>query len=386
MEARASGGGSSRSKVGAGRFRAEPLAAEGPLRVEWRAAGEMAADAPAWRGLAARALEPNVFAEPEFLGASLQHGPVRRLSLLTVWQGPALRGLLPITPPRAPFGLGEARLWRPDLAGSGPPLIDRGDAEAVLEAMLDGLSRLGPSGAALSLPELTADGPLLTALRAVTERSRRCLALSNPSERAVLRPSLGVTDSPIGAPDAARADGGRGRFSVESAREPRAIRDAVEEFLALDARLSQADGLPALIEQPGAALLVRTLTRELARSRRCRVDLLRSGERLAAGAITLRSGGRAWLWRIVGERGRDGPEPVRALAQEVARAEGRRAAAITLSGPPLPASAAGVFRGRERVVDVRIATRPDARKAAPLRRTLRRVWSGLSWRRDRAAA
>ena len=40
------------------------------LRVEWRPLAAMDADVPAWRALAARALEPNVFYEPAFARAA----------------------------------------------------------------------------------------------------------------------------------------------------------------------------------------------------------------------------------------------------------------------------------------------------------------------------
>ena len=339
------------------------------------------ADGPAWRGLAARTLEPNIFAELDFMGSALKHGgQARRVALLAIWQGPALRGLLPFTPPRLPFAAEEARLWRPDLAASGPPLIDRGAPEAVLEAMLDGLAQLGPSHAALVLPEMPSDGALSAALRNVAERTGRRLESSNAFERAVLR----SVDGAVGASDEGPTATGTDRIPIESARDPRAIRDAVEEFLALEARVAQGRKVPALIEQPGAVLVVSTLTRELARSRRCRVDLLRSGERVVAGAITLRSGDRAWLWRIVGEPGRENAA-ARSLAWEIARAQAKRRSVVaTLSCFPVHATA-GLRLGRETVADFSIATRPDARKAAPLGRSLRRAWRGVAGHGDGAA-
>ena len=40
------------------------------------------------------------------------------------------------------------------------------------------------------------------------------------------------------------------------------------------------------------------MTRELARSRRCRVDVMRIGGKPVAAAIILKSAQRAWLWKI----------------------------------------------------------------------------------------
>jgi Acetyltransferase (GNAT) domain len=108
-----------------------------------------------------------------------------------------------------------------------------------------------------------------------------------------------------------------GEVRIERAREPRSVRDAVEEFLALEA---SGSGRAALIQDVGAATFVRTMTRDLARSRRCRVDVMRVGGRPVAAAITLKGARIARLWRAVrDERLAPGLAPDALLALELAR-------------------------------------------------------------------
>ena len=94
------------------------------------------------------------------------------------------------------------------------------------------------------------------------------------------------------------------------------MRDAIEEFLVLEA----LGGRAALVQDVGTATFVRTITRELARSRRCRVDVMRVGGRPAAAAVTLKGATTAWLWRAVrDERLAPGLAPDALLALELAR-------------------------------------------------------------------
>ena len=69
------------------------------LAVEWRSVAELEPIADAWRELAARALEPNVFYEPAFaLPAANVFG--RDAGALLVWSGTSPRKLLGFFPAR----------------------------------------------------------------------------------------------------------------------------------------------------------------------------------------------------------------------------------------------------------------------------------------------
>ena len=98
----------------------------------------------AWRDLAARAGEPNAFAEPDFLIPALQRLASARVRTLLVWRDAnrdALIGLAAIAPPRLPFGL--ASLWRSEQAALPAILLDRDAATEALAAIIDALARPG---------------------------------------------------------------------------------------------------------------------------------------------------------------------------------------------------------------------------------------------------
>ena len=102
----------------------------------------------AWRDLSARALEANVFAEPDFILSALRHfARVDRLRLLFVWRDESeeqLIGAVVLEFPRIHLGLGVARVWQSDQAGLAALLLDRDAGEAALAAILDWLARERP--------------------------------------------------------------------------------------------------------------------------------------------------------------------------------------------------------------------------------------------------
>ena len=114
----------------------------------------------AWRDLAARAGEPNAFAEADFLIPALQRLANARVRTLLVWRDAnrnALIGLAAIAPPRFSFGL--ASLWRSEQAALPAILLDRDAATEALAAIIDALRARTPSLVGLRLPFSTVDGP-----------------------------------------------------------------------------------------------------------------------------------------------------------------------------------------------------------------------------------
>ena len=75
--------------------------------------------------------------------------------------------------------------------------------------------------------------------------------------------------------------------------EPEAIRDAVESFLALDARTARTPIVADLSE----ASLVRVVTRLFARRRACSVAFYRRAGAIVAGTLQLGIGPAAVAWR-----------------------------------------------------------------------------------------
>src|SRR5580693_936059 len=162
------------------------------LAVEWRYLSELEPIADAWRELAARALEPNVFYEPAFaLPAAKIFG--RDSGALLVWSGTSPRKLLGFFPGRIEprrYGLKLPVLvgWTHPYAPLGTPLVEREAAEPVIAAWLAHLAADPSSPGLLLLPLMAKDGPFAAALAAILHRAQMPYADFNRHRRPQLVP------------------------------------------------------------------------------------------------------------------------------------------------------------------------------------------------------
>src|SRR5579863_3799446 len=104
------------------------------MRVESLTAEAAEAHVAAWRGLAARCLEPNVFLEPDFAIAAAKHlAKDAAPCFLFAWtESGELIGVCPLAHVK---GLGRflpRRIWTHDQAPLGTPLLDRARAKDAL--------------------------------------------------------------------------------------------------------------------------------------------------------------------------------------------------------------------------------------------------------------
>lgn len=347
-------------------IRAKPAwVADGGCEVELRGAAEAAAEIDAWRSLARRALEPSLFAEPELLLPALQHLPGgRQVGLMLIWQagngGRVLLGLMPVMSPRLPVVPGEVRLWRPEFLPVAPALVDREHSETVLRAVLSFCATRGPRWAALALPALPLDSGLSRAASSIERRTR-----GRPSPSPLLA-------TPEGGALVSRADR---QSLVARARLPAQIRDAVETFLLLEAAGAKARGRAALIQDCGAASFLRSATRQLARRRKCRVELLHRDEEPAAAAILLESAGASWLWQAATPDG--GPLPETLVLSAAASAGRRRKRLIVRAAAVSAGTAAALGLEPLPLVDLAVPTRPGLSAAAAIGRMRSRIDEGL---------
>ena len=91
---------------------------------------------------------------------------------------------------------------------------------------------------------------------------------------------------------------GAGKLAFRTARTPLEVRDATEQFLALEARGWKGRRGTALLGDPALTTITRTMTRLLARDGKCRVLTLELDSEPVAAGILLESGGYAYLWKI----------------------------------------------------------------------------------------
>ncbi|TGD96963.1 hypothetical protein [Methylobacterium nonmethylotrophicum] len=266
------------------------LAAAMSLRAELRHPSSLREpEVEAWRSLMARAVEPSVYADPDFTLTMAQHlADGQTLALLLVWQdglrAPTLRGVLPLRLPARQGLAGQAQVWRLPLAGTAEAAVDAGHAVAVLRTALDHLRQSRLRLVDLHWPDLRPDAPLAVALGEVAGSTGRRLAIG--------------AQGPAGPPAPVPPPLPAGRTSLERVRDPVRLRDAVEHFLILDARR----GPGSLLGDPAAATAFRVVTRRFAHRRQACVDLVRRDGEVVAAAIHLATGRHDTIWRQAGLR------------------------------------------------------------------------------------
>jgi len=365
------------------------------LAVEIRSAAEMEPEVPAWRELARRAVEPNVFVEPEVLIPGIQHlRDGRGVILLLVWEGPRssaagglLRGVFPLIMPRLTV-VRQIRIWCPGSAAPGVPLVDRKAPMDVIEAALGFLSARYARFTGLSFSHVPTDGAFAAALRSVAARTRRALEPSD-TYRSYALASAQRAEAVEGMRRRIVDDlrEGRQRLSVlgevemDHARTARWVRDAVEELLVLDASGAAGQRGDALLQTTGMASFLRIATRQLAHAARCRVDVLRVGGRAIAAAIILESEHQAWLWHVAADASLADLSPETQLMLDVTRTQlDRPGLSHTEACPGCDRSIVPEFWQERMAADYLMAIRPQSSPATlatrigdGLRRRLRSV-------------
>jgi CelD/BcsL family acetyltransferase involved in cellulose biosynthesis len=285
---------------------------ETALRVEWRALAELGPLVGAWRALAARALEPNVFYEPAI---ALAAAPVfgRDAGAGLVWAGSAnarLVGFFPGRIERCRYGLGPAVLvgWTHAFAPLGTPLVDRDVGAAVVGAWFDHLAQDRDLPGLLLLPYCPEHGAVTQALdHALAARGGRLASFSR-HERALLAPDaagrIGYLDRAMGAKKRKELRRQRNRLADDgtvthrTARDPAAVAEALAEFLALEAAGWKGRAGTAAQDDHDVRHFMETTLARLAADGQVTIERLCIDGRAIAAAIVLRSGTSAWCWKI----------------------------------------------------------------------------------------
>ena len=144
-------------------------------RIEWRSLGELAEARDAWRDLAGRALEPNVFYDPAF---ALSAAPVfGDPGAVAVWsKSGRLIGLFPARIERRYGVMGTLTGWTHPYAPFGAPLTDRDETEAAVVAFLDHVEVDRRLPRLILLPLVAVEGPFVDILARVLARhgGREC--------------------------------------------------------------------------------------------------------------------------------------------------------------------------------------------------------------------
>ena len=346
----------------------------------------------AWRDLSARALEANVFAEPDFILSALSHfARADRLRLLLVWRDESeeqLIGVVVLEFPRIAVGFGVARIWQSDQAGLAALMLDREAADQALAAVLDWLVEARPRTIGLMLPTADASGATIAAVQALGLRRGAQSHQFGQKSRAIL----------IAAGKLARGFEGAlpKKRLKEWARQSRRLKErgeigfrtasdaaTIEKFLALEARGWKGAQHTALGADAGLAAFTRSMLAGLAQQNRLAIHLLeRDGEALAIGVV-LRAGDRAFYWKTAYDEAYAEYSPGLQLTLELSRLQQRDPAiaatdSCAIEGHPMIDR---LWTARLALIDCVIALRPGPARGL-------RVWlaAEMARRRLREAA
>jgi CelD/BcsL family acetyltransferase involved in cellulose biosynthesis len=290
------------------------LAPEQNLVIERRPLAALADIAGPWRRLAQHAAEPNVFYTPDFaLGAAPALG--RDVEAVLVWSAEGqLLGLLPFRRSSRRYGMKLPLLvgWTHPFAPLGTPLVDR-DATAEVAAAFFG--HIGGDAALpklLLLPLLPDAGTVARALRTASEKRGGAQAEFGAHRRAALDLAAGRPrdlDEVIGAKRMREArrlrrrlgEAGRVEFAVACSASD--VAQALQRFLALESQGWKGAAGTALVQSAAHRGFAEIALDALARRGEATIAELRLDERVVASTIMLRSGDRAWSWKIAYDEG-----------------------------------------------------------------------------------
>ncbi|MDF2116409.1 GNAT family N-acetyltransferase [Roseiarcaceae bacterium H3SJ34-1] len=278
--------------------------------LDWEQAAQII---PAWEDLARRALDRNIFVEPAFAASAAQHFPEAQRPAFLIVRDPrpgAPSGqLIGLCPVHLPSGdkFATAQFWRPPQMALGTPLLDRTLGLEALDLLHQWIAVSWPNVSALmfrSIPDATATARLILSHAHAHSLPYHRFDMHN---RAVL--TGGVDSHALIATTLStkrrkelrrqyRRLGDRGVMTYVSARAPEDVRNAIERFLALEARGWKGSKRTALLSDPSLATFTRTMTRLLAHNGKCWVDAIEIDGAPIAMGIVLFSGENAFFWKI----------------------------------------------------------------------------------------
>ena len=296
-------------------------------RIEWRALASLEDIHDAWHGLAARALEPNVFYEPAF---ARNAAPVfgADAGVVLVWSALGrLMGMFPGRLMRWRGGPGRTLTgWTHPYAPLGVPLVDRDEAEAVITAWLDHLASDRAMPALLMLPMVPEQGAFATALDAVLLRSKRPAQAFDRHRRALLAPGAqraGYLDRSVSAGRRKELRRQRRRLqeiapvTFTTATGESELAPALKDYLVIEASGWKGLAGTAAVSDPKVRSFLEGAVTALAAEGKARVHRLFLNGRAIAASITLNSGPAAWCWKITYSEGLARSSPGVQLALDV---------------------------------------------------------------------
>lgn len=256
---------------------------------------------PEWAVLAGRAAGDNLFFHPDFALPAIRYLDPGVLVATVAHADGRFAALAPFTQARLGRLAPAARLWAHDYAPLGLPLVDRGEVDAAVTALVDGLAAHG----SLIVPDLPLEGPVAAAFLQAANRAGRPVDVLDRHQRATLDRSL-PADRRTALPAKRRKEFGRqmrrladhGLVSIETRVEPEEVRSRFEVFMALEAAGWKGKRGTALISSAKTADFAREIVRILADAGSARIDSIDVDHQPIAMVVTFAAGETAFTWKI----------------------------------------------------------------------------------------
>ena len=291
------------------------LAASDDVDVEIADAARFASLAPLWRDLVGRAAEANVFMEPAVVQAADRTVTAGSVRVLLAWSRPLeeaprrLLGAWALVTSRPISALPLRVLHSPthELNFLATPVLDAERLVPVLAAMLDAIAGDARLPKFIMLREMGDKGPVMRGLETVLQRRGAQAVVLSRTRRARLESDLdGLSyfKATLSASTRKKLRQHRrrlariGAVTRTSHRQPGEVRDALEEFLALEMAGWKGRSGTALLCDPQAADFARSAFLAMAEQRLAWIEALRVDGRPASMQILLRSGVGAFTWKI----------------------------------------------------------------------------------------
>lgn len=300
--AKAASAGARPERAEVARFVTETVDREGLVRIR-----------DAWKALAGRAAEPNVFYDPDFALPAIE-GLVAGAAIraLLVWcdDGPSgrrLTGVFPFIAKRrwgVPLSVGEAFIH--PYAMSSAPLVDRQAVPETVAAFLDWLEG-DTSPAAWLFRFLPEDGSLHAAFVDAAGLRKAALSRHGAYHRAVFDGGSvdeRYLDVALGSKRRKeyrrlrRRLADHGEVTVTRAEAPDTVAAGIDAFLALEAAGWKGARGTAAALSPEIARMFKAIAAGLAASGQIRVDALTVDGKPVAVAVSCGEGTDWWFWKI----------------------------------------------------------------------------------------
>ena len=265
--------------------------------------------------LSRRAIEPNLFFDPQFLAPAMPRLDDRKVKLMVVRDEGRdhgrLRLLMPysVEPASVLRGAPTIRAFTHPFGRVGTLPLDGDDPGDILKTFLSGLTRPElklPD--VLVLPDVRLDGAMAKAMLAVAADAGLPTATVNVTSRAALIKAPGIDHVPGPMPILSgrrrrelqrqrRLLEREGAVRCEVARDPEAVRLGLEDFLAIEAGGWKGRRRSALIMDRYRSAFAREAVNALAADGRVRVFTLSVAGKPVASLVALVDRGEAYAWK-----------------------------------------------------------------------------------------